>query len=57
MTAWVDACFLNEHGIPAVCFGPGSIARAHAADEWVAVDEIEACARVLADFSRRFLMG
>ena len=57
MTAWVDACFLNEHGIPAVCFGPGSIARAHAADEWVAVDEIETCARVLADFSRRFLMG
>lgn len=57
MTAWVDACFLNERGIPAVCFGPGSIARAHAVEEWVRVDEIEACARVLADFSRRFLTG
>ncbi|MYJ69696.1 MAG: M20/M25/M40 family metallo-hydrolase, partial [Gemmatimonadetes bacterium] len=57
MTAWVDACFLNEHGIPAVCFGPGSIAQAHAAEEWVRVDEIEACARVLGDFSRRFLAG
>ena len=30
MSAWVDACFLNEHGTPAVCFGPGSIAQAHA---------------------------
>ncbi len=57
MTAWVDACLLNQRGIPAVCFGPGSIARAHAAEEWVGVDEIESCARVLADFSQRFLMG
>ena len=57
MTAWVDACFLNECGIPAVCFGPGSIAEAHAAEEWVRIDEIKACARVLADFSRRFLTG
>ena len=57
MTAWVDASFLNERGIPAVCFGPGSIAQAHAAEEWVSVDEIEACALVLGDFSRRFLAG
>lgn len=57
MSAWVDACFLNESGIPAVCFGPGSIAQAHTADEWVGVAEIETCARVLADFSRRFLTG
>ncbi len=57
MSAWVDACFLNESGTPAVCFGPGSIAQAHTADEWVSVTEIETCARVLADFSRRFLTG
>ncbi len=57
MTAWVDAAFLNEAGIPAVCFGPGSIAQAHAADEWVAVDQIPACAAVLADFGRWFLNG
>lgn len=55
MSAWVDACFLNEHGTPAVCFGPGSIAQAHAAEEWVSVAEIETCARVLTDFARRFL--
>ncbi len=57
MTAWVDACFLNEHGTAAVCFGPGSIAQAHSAEEWVSVEEIEVCARVLRDFSRRFLTG
>ena len=57
MTAWVDACFLNESGTPAVCFGPGSIAQAHAAEEWVGATEIEACTRVLEDFSRRFLLG
>ena len=57
MSAWVDACFLNQSGTPAVCFGPGSIAQAHAAEEWVAVSEIETCAGVLADFSRRFLNG
>lgn len=55
MSAWVDACFLNERGTPAVCFGPGSIAQAHATVEWVSVAEIETCARVLTDFARRFL--
>ena len=57
MTAWVDAAFLNQSGTPAVCFGPGSIAQAHSADEWIAVDEIEACARILEDFGREFLSG
>lgn len=57
MTAWVDAAFLNQSGTPAVCFGPGSIAQAHSADEWIAVDEIETCARVLEDFGRGFLSG
>ena len=57
MTAWVDAAFLNQSGTPAVCFGPGSIAQAHSADEWIAVDEIETCARILEDFGREFLSG
>ena len=50
MTAWVDAALLNQAGIPAVCFGPGSIAQAHSADEWVAVEEIRTAARVLQRF-------
>jgi len=57
MSAWVDAGLLNENGIPAVCFGPGSTAQAHTADEWVEVSEIEVCAEILTDFSRRFLAG
>lgn len=55
MSAWVDAGFLNQAGIPAVCFGPGSIAQAHTNNEWVRVSEIRRCARVLSDFARRFL--
>jgi acetylornithine deacetylase len=57
MTAWVDAALLNEAGVPAVCFGPGSIAQAHSADEWAPVDEIERCARILERFGREFLEG
>ena len=57
MSAWVDACFLNQIGIPAVCFGPGSIAQAHTDNEWVEVSEIRTCARVLTEFARRFLAG
>ncbi len=50
MTAWVDAAFLNEAGIPAVCFGPGSIGQAHSDDEWIEASQIAACADVLAQF-------
>ena len=55
MTAWVDAALLNVAGIPAVCFGPGSIAQAHAADEWIEVSQIEQCALALTRFARAFL--
>jgi acetylornithine deacetylase len=57
MTAWVDAAFLNEAGTPAVCFGPGSIAQAHSADEWIDTSEIVTCAAVLERFSSAFLEG
>jgi len=52
MTAWVDAAFLNEAGIPAVCYGPGDIAQAHTADEWIETRQIEVCADVLERFAR-----
>lgn len=48
MSAWTDAAILNEAGIPAICFGPGDIALAHAAEEFVRVDEIERATLVLA---------
>jgi acetylornithine deacetylase len=47
MSAWTDAALLNEAGIPAICFGPGDIALAHAAEEWIDLDEIERATAVL----------
>ena len=47
LSAWTDAALLNEAGVPTICFGPGDIALAHAAEEFVQVEEIEAAARVL----------
>ena len=52
MTAWVDAAFLNEAGIPAVCYGPGAIEQAHTEDEWIDVAEIRTCADVLETLAR-----
>lgn len=57
MSAWVDAAFLNEAKIPTVCFGPGDIAQAHTADEWVAIDQIQTCTRVLESFARGLAVG
>jgi len=48
LSAWTDAALLNEAGIPAVCFGPGDISLAHAAEEFVPVRDIEQATRVLA---------
>ena len=47
MSAWTDAALLNAAGIPTICFGPGDIALAHAAEEFVPIDEIETATRVL----------
>lgn len=34
-------------GIPTVVFGPGSITQAHTADEWVAIEELQAAVEIL----------
>jgi acetylornithine deacetylase len=39
---------INAGGTPCVLFGPGDVRVAHAADEYVALAEVEACARTLA---------
>lgn len=36
-----NAGFFSNAGIPALVFGPGSIAQAHTADEWINLEEIE----------------
>jgi acetylornithine deacetylase len=47
LSCWTDAALFAEAGIPALCFGPGDIARAHSATEWVEVSQIEQAAAVL----------
>jgi len=39
---------VNEGRTPTVIFGPGAVTAAHAADEFVPLDQVVACARVLA---------
>lgn len=45
-----DAAVLAAAGIPSVVFGPGDIAQAHTADEWVALESLERAQRILAKF-------
>jgi acetylornithine deacetylase len=53
---WADAALFNAAGMPAVCYGPGDIALAHGAIEWIPVDEIvhatSVLERFLADWTR-----
>ncbi len=52
MSAWTDAALLNDAGIPAVCFGPGDISLAHAAEEYIPLEEIDRATAVLTSFAR-----
>lgn len=38
---WTEAALFAQAGLSAVVFGPGDIAQAHTADEWVALAELE----------------
>jgi acetylornithine deacetylase len=50
---WMDAAIFAEAGIPTVNFGPAG-AGAHEPVEWVDLDSVEACARVLVEAARTF---
>ncbi|MFN8535699.1 MAG: M20/M25/M40 family metallo-hydrolase [Dehalococcoidia bacterium] len=50
-----SAMLLLNEGKPAVIFGPGHIQQAHTVDEWVAVDQIPAAARVYAASALAYL--
>lgn len=54
MSAWTDAALFNAAGIPAICFGPGDISLAHAAEEYIALPEIDRATSVLATLARRW---
>lgn len=50
---FTDAAPLAAGGTPSVVFGPGHIAQAHTASEWIAITQLEHCIRIL----ERFLRG
>lgn len=37
---WTEAALFSQAGLDALVFGPGDIAQAHTADEWVALDQL-----------------
>jgi acetylornithine deacetylase len=42
---WTEAALFSQAGCTTFVYGPGDIAQAHGADEWVALDELEVAAR------------
>jgi len=48
-----EAGLFQQAGIPAVVCGPGSIDQAHRADEFVALDQLDACAAFLRRVAQR----
>lgn len=52
MSAWTDAALLNAAGIPAICFGPGDMGLAHAAEEYIEVREVETATDILVELAR-----
>jgi len=41
---WTEASLFSAAGLTALVYGPGDIAQAHTADEWVALDQLAAAA-------------
>jgi len=46
---WTEASLFSQAGLTALVYGPGDIAQAHTADEWVALDQL---ATVVATYRR-----
>ncbi len=47
-----DAAVFGNAGTPSIVFGPGDIAQAHTADEWIAIRQLERAHAVLLKFLR-----
>jgi acetylornithine deacetylase len=50
---WTDAAVFNAAGIPSVLYGPAGEG-AHGAVEWVDLDSVVSCAKVVAETARKF---
>ncbi len=48
-----EAGLFEQAGCPAVVCGPGDIAQAHAADEFVAISQLEMCLKFLEELTAR----
>lgn len=49
-----DATATSGAGVPSIVFGPGSIAQAHTADEWIAVDQLKEAVDIFVDIGTNF---
>jgi acetylornithine deacetylase len=49
-----DASILAHGGIPSIVFGPGDIAQAHTADEWVSLRSLDSAGQMLLKFLKSF---
>jgi acetylornithine deacetylase len=45
---WTEASLFSAAGMTAIVYGPGDIAQAHTADEWVALDQLQRYAESIA---------
>jgi acetylornithine deacetylase len=45
-----DAAILAQSGIPSIVFGPGDIAQAHTADEWISLRSLERAREILVNY-------
>ena len=53
---WTDAAILGQAGIPSVLFGPSG-AGLHSVEEYVDLESVLTCQRVLVDFAQAFCAG
>ncbi|MFN8375067.1 MAG: ArgE/DapE family deacylase [Anaerolineae bacterium] len=53
MFAWLDSAILGRAGIPTIILGPGG-AGAHAAVEYVILDDVQRCAAVIAEAAAKW---
>jgi len=49
---WTEASLFSAAGMPALVLGPGDIAQAHTADEWVTLEQLERAAAIYRTLAR-----